>query len=280
MYNLVHLDGDILAYRSAAACEKAHYQLEFFKDGVRHNLTFENAAECSSFIKANKIEDFIRETFKDLEPVELVYYNIRTTLDNVYDKLNPDNIYIYLTGTDNFRKALTPEYKANRDPTKRPTHLEAARQYLMQEYGAIMCNGYEADDGIGINYKNGSGTIASIDKDLKQIAGQHYDWVKDEAVIVSDDEADLFFWRQMLIGDVTDNVHGVKGIGPVKAAKIIHADLGLEERMDAVLDVYKKHKLDFQENYHLLRVLRSEEEYKKVRSWITARDREKQVPTE
>jgi 5'-3' exonuclease len=276
MVNLAHIDGDIVAYRSAAACEKAHYKLTFEKDGTVHNMMFENAAECAKFVKANKIESFVRDTVKELESVELVYYNIRTTMENILDKLQPDEGYVYLTGSNNFRKLVDPLYKANRDPADRPTHLEAARNYLIQEYGAIMCNGYEADDGIGINYKENMGTVVSIDKDLKQIPGQHYDWVKDEALIVNFDEANLNFWRQMLIGDKTDNVFGIKGIGPVKAAKIVTPDMDLEERMDAVIKLYDNNKLDFGANYKLLRILRSEQEYASVKEWLKTR----QVPAE
>ena len=39
--------------------------------------------------------------------------------------------------------------------------------------------------------------------------------------VVSKDYSERFFYKQVLIGDSTDNIPGCPGIGPVKAAKIV-----------------------------------------------------------
>jgi hypothetical protein len=73
-------------------------------------------------------------------------------------------------------------------------------------------------------------TICSIDKDLKQIPGKHYNWRKDEFDIVSPVDGLRSFYRNLLIGDTADNIFGVDGIGKVKAGRIIN-DLDNEEDM-------------------------------------------------
>jgi 5'-3' exonuclease len=62
--------------------------------------------------------------------------------------------------------------------------------------------------------------IASVDKDLLQVPGKHYNFVKNELYDISPQEGLKKFWTQMLVGDVADNIFGIKGIGPKKAEKI------------------------------------------------------------
>ena len=267
MINVAHIDGDILVFRAAFACEKAVYELHV--EG-QPPMRFEAAKDLDYFVKANKITTYVRDKQREIEPVEYVYANLRSMLDMINDNLNPDYTAIYLTGTDNFRRRITPTYKANRDKSYRPHWFEEARIYLQQQHQALVVNGYEADDAIGLNYQPGH-TIVSIDKDLKTIPGDHYNFVKNEAESVSADQADLNFWRQMLMGDVSDNVIAVKGIGPKTAEKLIRADMRVIERMAEVFKQYKKHNLDFEQNYYLLRILRSEDEYRTVQAWISKR---------
>lgn len=81
--------------------------------------------------------------------------------------------------------------------------------------------------------------IATVDKDLDMIPGMHYTWpiVRGGSVVrearvygVSEIEGLRSFYRSLLVGDRTDNIFGVDGIGKVKAAKIIDP-LNTEEEM-------------------------------------------------
>ena len=67
---------------------------------------------------------------------------------------------------------LSSEYKANR-PDTRPQHWKAVREFLVTQHKAFICEGFEADDQLGIDQdkENGNTTICSIDKDLLQIPG-------------------------------------------------------------------------------------------------------------
>ena len=127
----------------------------------------------------------------------------------------------FLTGRGNFRKILFPDYKANRKGKEKPKHLQLCRDHLQNEWKATVVDGMEADDAIGIaSYEaKMSHVICSIDKDLQMLEGNHYNFVKDLNTFVGGYQAAKNFWVQMLVGDTSDNIAGVRGIGPVKAEK-------------------------------------------------------------
>lgn len=71
-------------------------------------------------------------------------------LDQCILELDATEYQFYLTGENNFRYKIYPEYKANRLDTQKPRHLAAMREYLMTKHNAIMSDGCEADDLMGI----------------------------------------------------------------------------------------------------------------------------------
>ena len=158
------------------------------------------------------------------------------TIERLLVATGTQSFKLFLTGTDNFRYAIFPEYKANRIKTPRPKHLAAVRESLVRSYGAIISQGCEADDLLGIEQVAASthGTeetmICSIDKDLDQIPGWHYHpgikrqgvWIREpRRYLVTPAEALHFFYYQLLIGDSTDGIKGAVGIGKAKAEKIL-----------------------------------------------------------
>jgi DNA polymerase I len=132
---------------------------------------------------------------------------------------------IWLSGENNFRYNIFPEYKANRLDAKRPKWEKETRQYLIDEWSAKVSEGCEADDMLGVRATElgSESIIATIDKDLDMIPGWHYNFVKKEKYFVDDEAAIRFFYTQCLIGDTADGVKGVPGIGPIKAKKLLDA---------------------------------------------------------
>ena len=129
----------------------------------------------------------------------------------------------YISGSNNFRYRIYPDYKANRKGKPDPQYRAEANAYLVTEYGGKVTDGYEADDAIGISAtRHHDAIICSIDKDLKQIPGNHYNWRKNEFDTVSAVDGLRNFWRSVLTGDRVDNIIGVGGIGPVKSGRIIN----------------------------------------------------------
>ena len=157
---------------------------------------------------------------------------------------------------ESFRSALYPEYKANRSETPDDFHPQVERclQILEElEVPVIGVAGVEADDVIATLVKqlreqhaDVTIRIVSRDKDLTQLSGdgvEMLDIYKDEVVTPADvfkvpgvepaQVADIL----ALMGDTSDNVPGVPGIGPKTAAKLI-MDYGsiesLLERLDEI----------------------------------------------
>jgi hypothetical protein len=157
----------------------------------------------------------------------------------VYTELNCDDYKAYITGEGNFRHlvAKTAAYKGNRKDTPRPKHYHALRAYL-QRLGAGLVEGQEADDEIAIEATKADCWIVSIDKDFDQVPGWHYNFVKKEKYYITEEEGRHNFYCQILTGDRVDNIIGIKGIGPVKAEKIL-ADCNTEqEYYDACVKAY------------------------------------------
>lgn len=158
-------------------------------------------------------------------------------LDRIMKTTNSDSYVIYLSGDHNFRYDINPDYKANRKDKVDPQYRQDAKAYLITEYGAILADGIEADDCLGIDAGEDT-IICSIDKDLLQIPGMHYNWRKDTFTTVSELDGLRSFYRQLLMGDRTDNIFGVKGIGEVKSARYIDPHETEWEMFTQVQDLY------------------------------------------
>jgi len=149
-------------------------------------------------------------------------------LDNYLSTIAQDTgitkMRLYLTGKGNFRYdvAVTKPYKGNRKGLKKPQHLAYCREYLQRVYGAIVVDGYEADDAIASDMVQNGAFHCGIDKDIKQIAGKHYDFVNKIWDEVSPEQAKLRLYAQILTGDSTDNIQGLPNVGEKTAYKIIY----------------------------------------------------------
>lgn len=228
------IDGDILVYRSAFAAEHTRYVLFVPPEDVDEE--FITPAECEQlgrFDNKREMLDFIAEkglsqgsyafvTEREIEPVENALYSIKHTINRIKETLKTDDIEIYLSSGECFRhkKATMAKYKGNRDDKSKPVHYAACREYLIDVWGAKVFETIEADDALALNQGDDT-CICSIDKDLMQIEGKHYNWVKEEKYLVKPRAALCRLWEQVLTGDSTDNIPGIRGIGPVKAKKMI-----------------------------------------------------------
>ena len=186
---------------------------------------------------------------------------------------------LHLTGKGNFRHdvAVTLPYKGNRKDKAKPVHYEAIRKHMVDKWDAIVTDGMEADDKLAIRqhelteefkHKDNS-VIVTLDKDLDQVIGWHYNFVKKEMYYMEQDEADLRFFKQFLTGDRIDNIQGVHGIGDKKSQKLLE-DLNNKERWDCVVEHLGLDRAV--ENGHLLYMLRSDddnfEDYAKREGWL------------
>jgi 5'-3' exonuclease len=122
----------------------------------------------------------------------------------------------FLTGAGCFRYSVSPTYKSNRKGKPKPVIFYALREYLKQKYGFYEYSKLEADDLVSYYHQSDlDGTIiCSPDKDvLKQCEGTHFNYQKVEFVTTTAFEATRFLWKQVLMGDSTDGVVGIPGVG-------------------------------------------------------------------
>lgn len=191
------IDGDIIAYNAAAGSQTAV------------NLGGDSDDDCMWHLTANETK--ARE-------------NADRAIEMLRDFSEADDVLVMLSdASHNWRQDILPSYKANRKGKPRPIILPQMRQYLRDTFDAIERPGLEGDDVLGIyaglKSRYPKLIIATRDKDLKTIPGLHMRMQDDFPVTfeVTPEEADRFFWKQGLIGDVTDGYSGCPGFGPTAA---------------------------------------------------------------
>ena len=198
------IDGDIVAYRCSASCKEAD-PLEI------------------SCIRSDKL---IREILQEVEA---------------------DKYKIFLSGGSNFRFDIYPEYKANRKDKPRPIHLQSTREFMVNEWNAELCDGIEADDALGINqdyineipWEGLSSIVCSIDKDLLQVPGLHWNFVNKKLTKVSQLEGLRNFYKQLLFGDRADNIPGFDGKMRTKVPKFLESNYYLLDSLENEWDMYE-----------------------------------------
>ena len=168
---------------------------------------------------------------------------------------------LHLTGLNNFRNqyAVTVPYKGNRKDTAKPVHYHLLREYLVKSWGAVIHDGIEADDMLAIRSTElgDNSVIVTLDKDLDQVVGWHYNFAKKIKYYIKEDEARLNFYKQFLVGDSVDNIIGAHRIGPKTADKLLR-DKTETEMWDIIVEHLGEERAI--ENGHLLYMLRTKDD--------------------
>ena len=196
-------------------------------------------------------------TLEDDDAEDFVYARAEDLIDNILVNTEATEYRLFLSGKNNFRYTIYPEYKAHR-PKEKPFWLEKCRQYLIATFNAEVVDGQEADDALGIAQTEDT-IICSIDKDLLMIPGRHYNFVKDEFQKVTNDSGMRHFYMQCLTGDRSDNIKGIEQIGPKKAEKILTGCITEQELFNAVREAYSN-DAEFLMNGRVLWIRRKENE--------------------
>ena len=171
---------------------------------------------------------------------------------------------------DIFRKhvAVTKPYKGNRK-AERPAFLVEAKQHMIKRWNATVAKKVEAEDLVAIRATElgSKAIIAGIDKDLLQVPGRHFNYRALQFIDVSQFHGDFNLHLQWLMGDCTDNITGIPGLGIVRASKLIEECETTEELVGKVNAAYKDANLDDDyklEQYRLVYLLRDREEAKSM----------------
>jgi DNA polymerase-1 len=193
----------------------------------------------------------------------IAIYRIDELLDNILTKTEATSYRAFLTGPNNFRKQIYPEYKANRTQPK-PRHLEDLRVYSLDKLNAELAPAnLEADDALAINQTEET-IICSLDKDLLQVPGKHFSWEisgkgwnrPDTFTDQTELEGFRLFYKQCIKGDPSDNVKGIVGVGAKGADKLLDNCQTDEQMFKAVRKAYDN-DAEFIMNASVLWILRS-----------------------
>lgn len=236
------IDADPIVYRAGFSAESHHYHVVAEdEEGQIVEAYFEPKEVGKKWVTAgSQMKTWLtNKTLLDksmvvkAEPVEHALHLVKQEIGSIIGAAQrkyylPDKVTIVLSGPDNFREKLATlrPYKGNRDPAHKPYHYQSIRNFLTSQYSARVVSGREADDECSIigwdaYEREELCVIASIDKDLDQIPGTHYDYRRKVFYDVTVYTGERWFWTQVLQGDVTDNIAGCYKIGEERAENII-----------------------------------------------------------
>lgn len=191
------------------------------------------------------------------EPTHAVY-GVVTILERLVKDMRPKRLAIALdSGRKTFRSSLYPAYKANRPepPEDLIVQLRRASEVVRAFTPHVwQKDGFEADDLIATAIRRArsvglSSLIIGADKDLMQLVGEDvrmWDVMRDR-IIGPDEVFEKFAVRVdqlgdllALMGDSSDNIPGVSGIGPKTAAELLNAYGTLDEIYAHLAEIPRK----------------------------------------
>ena len=115
------IDGDVLRYSIGAACQKM-------------------------------VTDDYGEQQLVTEPDYIWKHTVDKMISNILVNTKSESCKVYLTGKGNFREEIAKKkgYKENRKDLQKPLLYDDISTHLVDDWGAIVVNGMEADDAMAI----------------------------------------------------------------------------------------------------------------------------------
>ena len=289
------IDGDIVVYRAGfAAQDYIHSVVDQDGDVLEQ---FSSKAEANDFAELIALGEGVTPQItteilpKSHDDVEMI---VDVMIKNIIVGSESTDYIVYLSGKSNFRDtvATTREYKGNRSSSTRPIHYGYIREYIADKHPTITSDNCEADDLCAMrlytefkkaqkskNKNDCEAILCSIDKDLRNIPGHHYN-IKDRKIDwVTVKDANKHYAKQLLTGDSTDNIPGIsyfsdkkKRVGPKTAEKLLKESTSIQELYDTVCEVYAEFagenwEIKLQEVGTLLWMQRSPEEQFDIKLW-------------
>lgn len=178
---------------------------------------------------------------RENEDIDLLLYNTDVFVKTILDNTNCGFYLGFLGGSKCFRHTLTEDYKANRpsSPDWFKKWGPLVKHRLIDKWNFTICDGIEAEDAMSIaNYQLEGKTnivLAHIDKDSNCIPGNHYNyskhefWYTDKLGKLELNKSKLkgtglkWQYSQLICGDSTDGIKGIKGKGGAFAYKLLNS---------------------------------------------------------
>lgn len=263
MKKVVVLDGDVLAYRAAAANESRSIRVTHKQTGQitthAHRTAFKEHIR-----EVFLIDEFEVEDVQEAEDLSFALHGIKVTIENICKTCNADDYIIYLSGSSNFRDRLPlpTKYKGNRVGNIKPLQLKDCRQYLLHQHNAKVAVDCEADDMLaqmaylGSKDKGVRYYICTNDKDAYSSDSWLYNWTKmDKPIRIKglghlelDDKKVLrgqgrkWFYAQWVKGDAVDGLKpseiAGKKFGDISCFNLLNSCTTDAECIEAVYKQY------------------------------------------
>lgn len=191
------IDGDVVAYEAAFACQRV------------------TEWEPGQFTTSGDLEE-AKQCFKD---------KIKRILEGSGCATKGFVIALSCPTRRYWRHDILSSYKEHRGGTPPPVLLGAVKEWARSRPSAVFRDRLEGDDILGL-LATAPGAprsvICSVDKDLRQIPVPVFDWRRGSVTRGTVNEADRYHMMQTLTGDRVDNYTGCPGVGPVRAEEILN----------------------------------------------------------
>lgn len=262
MKKTILIDGDILVYSIAYSVQSPIY--------VVKNTVYKSKKRAEVMAKKLKMPFSNMNCRRNIGSIEQLKRNLSEKMNSIQEDLETKDYKMYITASkvkENFRSQVSTilPYKGNRMDIDKPFYYDKMREILVDEWGAILVKGQEADDAISIEqFKIFAETksfdetyIATIDKDLRAIPGNHYHLKNRTIEMVDQEQALKNFYLQLIKGDFTDNIPGVARLLKlddrindynklvygryVKKAENKFLEFSLKQCYDYVSELYTRH---------------------------------------
>jgi len=159
-----------------------------------------------------------------------IYFNFFRMLKGELKRHEPEVVYIVDEGRATISKEIMSEYKGNRQKLDDPDFWREKDEIfdtIKNSSGFVYVRhpNRECDDVIGhlasVTHKNDQVTIVSTDSDFIQLIDENtFLWHPKKKKYVEQWYCDYVTWKA-LRGDPTDNIPGVKGVGPKRADALV-----------------------------------------------------------
>lgn len=273
------IDSDSIAYKS---CYKIYPDFgQQFNYVANPELSKEDNNILKKELKRQYRIAFIREIKKDIENFgkeNIKEFIIEESINRFYQQIGRilqdaescgceiiSHEFYFTMCRNSFRKKICKKYKANRKPNKiakevikRLTEIEGGVHDELEADDLI------ADRNIELKKLGVETIIVSIDKDLKQIEGLHFDYQQHEfegqktfkgLIEITKKEAEINLAYQMVIGDVSDNITGLKRKGTSWCEKNLKGKSMRLVNFKIIKEYLKENrKSDLKINYRLLKL--------------------------
>ena len=265
------IDADSLVYKAGWSVEKRFYTLP-------NGEIFGTKKEATQALTAAGREEEIPALVAGFETTgseSAAWLCLRNLYEGILDRFPGTPFVSFISEGKTFRHdvAKTQPYKGNRAESAKPYYYDFLRETILNTWHGELITQIEADDKVAIEAScRDDAVIVGIDKDLLQVPATHYNYVKGELFEIDEYFGWRNFFTQVLVGDATDNIPGLRGIGPKSA----DTHLGGDETTwyETCLSLYEEHyevRGRFDETCELLYLLRYPgDSWAACREWFDA----------